>query len=140
MHLVRVFFRGLPRSDYARRLLEKRLNVNVQIGTEARIAGLPSAKSRLRRKMADVAPTLASRIPVRRNELAVDLDLAIDLGGLLLAHDEATRLRGKQHESCHRNGDCQKLKQLSEISHDHGSIIMPYHGSIIMPSNLTISR
>ena len=36
--------------------------------------------------------------------------------------------------------DRQNLKQLSEISHDHGSIIMPYRGSIIMPSNLTISR
>ena len=132
MHLVRVFFRGLPRSNYARRLLDKRLNVNIQIGTETQIAGLPSAKSRHRRKMAEIAPTLASRIPVRRNGQAVDLGLVIDLGGLLLAQDETARLRGEQHESCHRNGDRQKLKQLSEISHDHGSIIMP--------SNLTISR
>jgi hypothetical protein len=96
------------------------------------LAGLRSAKLGDRRKMADVAPALASRIPVRWNELAIDLDLAIDLRGLLLAQDEAARLRGKQHESRHRNGDRQKLKQLSEISHDHGSIIML--------SNLTISR
>jgi hypothetical protein len=119
----------LPRWDYARRLLDKRLNVNVQIGTATRIAGWPSAKSRDRRKMADVAPDSASRIPVRRNELAIDLHLAI---GLLFAQDKTARLRGKQHESCHCNGDRQKLKQPSEISHDHGSIIMP--------SSLTISR